>query len=152
MWASNFMYSQNLPFKLLRMQNYILYCPFNGRTQNESIENFCWIHFPCILLLCAASKIIIWRPIFTKWFFLLYCLFLAKHWSEASLKYIFLKPFFAENFTLFHLIHVFYTLIWRFFEKNAKNHKKLVFWLFKCDLPLNGSKWWKVHTDLFLYL
>ena len=40
---------------------------------------FIGAHFPCILLLCAASKIIIWRPIFTKWFFLLYCLFLAKH-------------------------------------------------------------------------
>jgi hypothetical protein len=72
------------------------------------------VHFPCILLLCAASKIIIWRPIFTKWFFLLYCLFLAKHWNEALLK-----------------------------------SKKIMFWLFKCNLLLNGLKWWKVHIDLF---
>ena len=57
------------------MQNFILYSPFNGRTQNGSILNFycCALaNFPCILLLCAASKMIIWRPIFTKWFFLLF--------------------------------------------------------------------------------
>ena len=57
------------------------------------LKIFIGAHFPCILLLCAALKIIIWRPIFTKWFFLLYCLFLAKHETEASPDhtYLFLK-------------------------------------------------------------
>ena len=147
MWASNFMYSQNLPFKLLRMQNYILYCPFNGRTQNESIENFCWIHFPCILLLCAASKIIIWRPIFTKWFFLLYSLFLAKHWSEASLKYIFLIPFFVENFTLFHLIPI--CLIPWFDDFFRKVQKTVENWFFSTFQTRFATEWLKMVKNSY---
>ena len=70
-----------------------MYCPFYGRIRMGQLKIFIGAHFPCILLLCAASKIIIWRPIFTKWFFSLLLSFFGKalKWSFAK---IYISSFF----------------------------------------------------------
>ena len=58
---------------------------------------------------------------------------------------LFCREFYALSFDT----HVFYTLIWRFFEKNAKNQQKSIFGIFKRDLLLDGSKLLHDRLDLF---
>ena len=105
-----------------------MYCPFNGRTQNGSIENFYWCTFPLYSPFMRSIKNHNLKAHFYEVIFSLVLSFFSKALKWSFAKIYISYTFLVENFTLFHLIPM--SLIPWYDDFSRKVQKTVENWFF----------------------